>query len=557
MLESQCLLEHQSFQLDHYAIPRLPPIQDEDYVKNGEMYQIEPVGAHLYNFLPPGTSILSLPFVKMANVLGVSTVNADQTFNLQGETIIESWLAAFLMAVLAAIFFYTARLVLPLIHSLLVTAGGALGTQVWSMTSRSMFSDTWAMLLLSLAIFLLLSYEVKGDRIHPVLMATILAWTYLVYPLYSVHVAAVTIYLLLAFNARQSIAYLLTGAFWAAGLVGYSWYNFGHLLPSYFSARRLFFRQFWVALPGHLISPSRGVLIFVPTIFFVAYLLIRFRKFLPHRRLVVTALAAISAHFVVITGIGQWWGGHNYGSRFTTGMIPWLVLLAILGLKAMLISEEKEPAPSFWRKRAAVSVGLVLLLASIWINGRGAISLATLEWNSRPLNVDKHVERVWDWRQPQFLAGLLPPPLPSDFPVIEAGTRIDFSNEVAEKYLWYGWSNAEHEFRWTNSNRAAIIFALTEVKPMTLNLKLGPFLVPGRLDQQTVVVRLNQEAIATLTLRNSDADVYSIKLPANVLRQRNVLEFEMPGAASPSAYNLNEDLRPLGIRVEYAQFLSD
>src|SRR6478672_7491876 len=140
MLLSQALIDHRSFQLERYAIPRLPPVTRQDYVQNGDIYQIEQVGPHLYYFFPPGNSILSLPFVMLAKTLGVSAVNADQTFNLQGEQVIEKWIAAFLMALLATVFFSISTSRLPVLHSLLITAVAVFGTQVWSTTSRAMFS---------------------------------------------------------------------------------------------------------------------------------------------------------------------------------------------------------------------------------------------------------------------------------------------------------------------------------------------------------------------------------------------------------------------------------
>jgi hypothetical protein len=551
MMLSACLLEHRSFQLDRYNIPHLPPLQGEDYVHNGDIYQIEQVGPHLYYVMPPGTSLLSLPFVAIAKALGVSPVNSDGTFNLNGEEKIESWLAAFLMALLAAIFFFTAELLLPRVYSLIVAIGGAFGTQVWSTASRAMFTDTWAMLLLGMVIVMLLSHSANGNKLRPALIATMLAWAYLVYPTYAVHVAAISVYLLLVFSARQILIYFLIGAGWAASLVIYSWYNFQHLLPSYFRPGRLFFRSFWSALPGNLISPSRGLLVYVPATLFVAYLLIRFRKSFLHKRLVMTALAAIVAQFLVISGIGHWWGGHGYGPRYTTGMIPWFVMLAVLGLTAWRAHNREL---SIFCRRAIASLGIILLALSVWINGRGAISSATWEWNSRPVDIDKDPSRIWDWRQPQFLAGLLPPPPPSEFPLVQPGTRIDFTNDESRRFLWYGWSGSEEGFRWSDSKDAAIIFSLPEEKPTTFQIKMAPFLAPGRLDQQSVLIRLNDETIANLILQNPEFQVYSISLPVNILKVRNVLNFEMPNAASPGSYNLGDDRRELGVRVQYAQF---
>jgi hypothetical protein len=555
MMLSQCLLEHRSFQLDHYALPRLPPVEREDYVANGDIYQLEQVGSHIYYFFPPGSAVLSMPFVMIANTFRVSAVSTDGAFNLRGEATIEAWLAAFLMAVLASVFFYTAELVLPVGYSLLVTTGASLGTQIWSTASRAMFSDTWALLLLGVVIFTLLRNATTGSDLRPALIATLLAWTYFVYPIYALHIMAISAYLLFVFSVRQILIYMLTGVCWAAGLVFYSWHNFRQLLPNYFRPGRLHFREFWVALPGNLISPSRGLLVFVPTIFFVAYLLIRFRKRLPHRRLVTTALVAILLQLFFISGFDHWWGGHSYGPRLSTGVVPWLFLLAVLGMKAMLAHRAERRVFSNLRSRALLGGGLALLALSIFINARGAIALPTAVWNARPVNVDEQPARVWDWRQPQFLAGLLRPPQPKMFPMLEPSTRVDFTKPEAEKYLWYGWSNADPLSRWTNSTHATLIFSLGQVRPMTLRIKMAPFLVAGRLDEQRVAVRLNGRTLSNLSLSHTEPEVFSVSLPGEALQQGNILAFEIPDAASPASFRLSEDQRQLGIRVEYAEFL--
>jgi hypothetical protein len=549
MMLSQCLIEHRSFQLDHYAIPRLPALQRGDYVQNGDIYQIEQVGSHLYYFFPPGSSILSTPFVLLANTFGTSTVKPDNSFNLAGETKIESLLAAFLMALLAAIFFYMARLLLPVRYGLLVTLGGALGTQIWSTASRAMFTDTWAVLLLTIVVFSLLAYEAKKARLRPVLLASLLAWSYLVYPSYAVHVGVISVYLMFIFSRRQLIAYVLTGMGWAGGLAIYSWHNFGQLLPNYFRPGRLLFGKFWTALPGNLISPSRGLLIFVPAIVFVAYLLIRYRRQLPHKRLVVPALAAVVSQLIVISGFDHWWGGHSYGPRLMTAAAPWFVLLSILGLSAMLSSQIVVHGEARFEKYATAGVGVVLLTAGIFIHARGALSPATSIWNSLPENVDLKPERIWDWRQPQFLAGLIPPPFPPNVPLLEKNTSIDFTTRDAEKYLWYGWSIAEPESRWSNATHATMIFSLREIAPLSLKVRMAPFLFPQKLEEQRVTIILNGRNLSTLSLRNSELADFSLSLPADSLRAKNILDFQILGAVTPASLGVSEDQRQLGIRV--------
>ncbi len=407
MLLSQSLVSRGQFALDAYALPRHEPVWHGYYFKNGPIYQLEVSNGRLYYHLPPGSSVLSAPFVAAFNLVGVSAAGQDGSYDPRGEVMIEAGLAALLMAALAVIFFYTARLVLPLGWSVAVALGAAFGTQVYSTASRALWSDTWGILLLGVVVLLLLRTEAAGRKLNPVLLASLLAWTYFVRPTFSVHIAAVSVYVFI-FHRRLFLAYTLTGAAWLALFVCYSWLHFGRLLPSYYSASRLEFGSFWEALAGNLVSPARGLLVYVPVLLYVAFLLVRYRATLSHRRLVWLTAAIIAVHLVAISSFNHWWGGHSFGPRFSTGLVPWLVLLAVLGIKAMLDWREQHAAASRAGWRAQLACGAALLLISMFINTRGATSHATWLWNMRPAEIDQHPERLWDWSQPQFLAGITP-----------------------------------------------------------------------------------------------------------------------------------------------------
>jgi hypothetical protein len=60
-----------------------------------------------------------------------------------------------------------------------------------------------------------------------------------------------------------------------------------------------------------------------------------------------------------------------------------------------------------WRRRRSVelAVGGTLLILSVVIHARGAMSWDTVLWNYFPVDVDRRPQRLWDWSQPQLLAG--------------------------------------------------------------------------------------------------------------------------------------------------------
>jgi hypothetical protein len=486
------------------------------------------------------------------NQLGISAARADGSYNLNGEVQLEAILAALLMAAAAVTFFLIARLELPFKWSLLVALGAALGTQVWSTASRAMWSDTWGVLISAVVIYFLLAAGTGKREIKPVLLATLLAWSYFVRPTSSIAIVAITAYLFLH-QRRYILRFLITGAAWLAAFFAYSWIHFGKLLPNYYSASRLNFHSFGPALTGHLISPSRGLLVYTPALVFLVYLLLRYRRGITQRRLVRLALFVIVGHLIVISGFDHWWGGFCYGSRLTAGLVPWLVLLAVLGLKARLSGAATAAAKTSRLAWAAqLSLGAVLLAASVFINARGAIARETWLWNVYPVNVDRQPERLWSWREPQMLAGLVQPPLPRDFP--PATGEIDFVADNSARHLWYGWSGPEAEVRWTDGPEAALIFSANPASDILFQIKLAPFVVERSHPQQRVNINLNGQLVQRLTLTSNAPQVHEFVLPRQQLRSKNILTFELPDARSPKSLGINDDLRVLGIAVWWIRF---
>ncbi len=401
MLVSESLLRHGTFTLDRY---QFPDSGNPDGPAWRGIYQLQMIKGHVYYVLPVGSSILSLPWVAVMNTVGISSANADGSYNSRGERIIQASLASLLMAAFASLVFFTSRLLLPLGWSLLIALSAALGTQVLSTASRGLWSDTWGIFLIGFVACMLLAHDSRRGRIYPELLATLLAWSYVVRPTNSLAVMAVTAYMLL-FCRAQFIRYFVVGLAWLAAFVAYSWYHFGQTLPDYYLASRLTFRTFWIALAGNLISPSRGLLIFVPVTIFLFYLLIRYANETKCRRSVLLSISIIVAHLILISGYPHWWAGHSFGPRFTAGLVPWFVLLGILAIKARLAwRDQNEPQRGSMRWRAEMAFGAILLVISVGINARGAMNGATAVWNQIPANVDEHPERVWDWKHPQFLA---------------------------------------------------------------------------------------------------------------------------------------------------------
>jgi hypothetical protein len=409
MLLSENLILHHSTHLDAYSFPGIIEQPGEQPIgvpgpNTGRTYQLQRIRGHVMYIFPYGSSVLALPFVAIANRLGVHIVTPDGSYDDANEIAIETMIAALLMAGLTLIIFETALLMVSPAESLVIALGTAFGTQIWSSASRALWSQTWFVLIEAALIFVMLKSERERTNFHPVIIATLLSWMYFVRPTAAVAVICLTFYMI-AFHRRDFTLYAITGAAWILAFVAFSWSIFGDWLPGYYLASRLQFTNFGSAITGTLVSASRGLFVFVPIFAFVLYRVVRHWQNLPFRPLAATALAAIGLQWLVVAGYSNWWGGWSYGPRLMTEIVPWFALLAILGQHAA------TSAPSSRRSQLEMAVGLLMLALSILINARGAISWATYNWNmDADMDVDYHPDRVFDWSQPQFLAGLLPMP---------------------------------------------------------------------------------------------------------------------------------------------------
>jgi len=143
-----------------------------------------------------------------------------------------------------------------------------------------------------------------------------------------------------------------------------------------------------------MVSPSRGLLVFTPVFVFAIWSMIG-RKWRTPLSPWLAALAV--AHWLAVAAyIWNWWGGHSYGPRFFTDLTPVFVLFLIPFLARW---------PDFSRGFRALFLAAALIGVAIHL--RAGWSLAVHRWNVDPANVDDHPSRNWDWKDAQFLRGIM------------------------------------------------------------------------------------------------------------------------------------------------------
>jgi len=167
---------------------------------------------------------------------------------------------------------------------------------------------------------------------------------------------------------------------------------FDALVPPYYRPQRLEPGEghFLQALVGNLVSPGRGLFVYTPMLLFC---------FFARPKGVERAFAAVAvAHWLVISAFPHWWGGHCFGPRLFTDVLPYFAFFLFQPIELLRANFQQRRG---WAAALAITAGL-----SLWIHTRGATSPATHGWNDTPTNVDQAPERLWDWRDLAFLRGL-------------------------------------------------------------------------------------------------------------------------------------------------------
>jgi hypothetical protein len=391
LLVSENLIRHGDLDLSRYHLDSGP----------GTNYRLEHIRGGVSYYFPLGSSILSVPYLAIDRLFARGIVGPEGAYVTGAEKAAEARLAALLMAAFTVIVFWTACLLLPVGWSVALALVVAFGTQVYSTASRTLWSDDWALVLIAGAVHLLLRSAVRGGDRRLVWLATLQSWAYIVRPTNGLALAGTGLFLLLS-ERRASWKFLLTAGLWLALFAGASLAHSGEPLPAYFQGR--LFGLGGAAMVGALLSPSRGLFVCVPAALAVLMLLARYRGWLRNVPLAQLAGGICVGHWLVVAAFERWWGGHCFGARLCVGMVPWLALLAILGIDAARRAVAAPERPQGLRLVAGLALGLCAL--SVAVNTVGAISPATVRWNVWPDDVDFHPERLWSWRHPQVLAGL-------------------------------------------------------------------------------------------------------------------------------------------------------
>lgn len=395
---AKSILQERDLDLDEYRAT----------IKAKRKFGVRIKGSHYYNYFPPGPALVALPFVWVFETFPHISIKYVPGFERHAKSFaktghlpsaedahleLERAVASFCVALAAVLIFFAVTVNFPLGWALTLALVFAFSTSSWSVASRGLWQHAPSMLFLSAALWL----AIKSER-YP----SLLAWTAL--PLAAAYLTRPTNVLsLLGFllfitykQPKRIIWYLLITLLVLLPFFMWSFETYHKLLPPYYKSGRLTLHEdFFEALLAQLFSPSRGLFVFSPVLLFTIYVL--------SHRIITKTLTQVEwllciicfLHWIAVASFPIWWGGHTYGPRLMSDLLPYLILLLAP------LSEIISKTPALLRNMLVFLFALNVLLG-VAIHRRGAYSYAPQLWNVRPANIDSYPERVWSIQDGQL-----------------------------------------------------------------------------------------------------------------------------------------------------------
>jgi hypothetical protein len=400
------LLDHHDVDLDEF--PRMLALH--------RLYATERVNGHVLGIYPFGTPLVAAPAVALLRPAAAFTFRrfpsiAERIRSEQrsergcdlagGEPVLDahSWferlIASALVAATAFLLFRIAADDLPTAAAAVLVLVFAFGTSAWSAASRALWQHAPSMLVLTAALML----QRRASRFW--LLGALLGFAYVIRPTNAIPIALSAIWVMYGHRDR-ALRFAAGLVVVLAVFVAANYRVYGAALSPYYHpgywGRSIFVTE---ALAGTLVSPGRGLFVYSPVLLFCAAgvaLMIRRRSI---TSLDVMLVAAIVLHWLALAvAAPTWWGGYSYGPRFFADMLPYAFCL-LVPFMAWLWATPRPGVVALFALAAAVSV---------LMQAQGVFNPSALVWNAEPITIDADSPRLWDWRYPPFLAGLIDNP---------------------------------------------------------------------------------------------------------------------------------------------------
>lgn len=368
LLTAQAILQNHTLALDNYC--------EKINCNNGRLIKD---GKHYYYYFPLGNSLVSLPFVYVANMFNYDMTDRYDEYKIQEFLVGVCCCLIFLMLLKISGLFYNEKisLIISCVFFFSTLLSSTLLSALWSHNFAVLFSFCVVYMLLTKpknyillsAIFLILGYMCRPT------VSLFFIFSFLFILRYSVYNALKLAFYYFIFFAAF---YLLCSCYFSTGL------------PPYYLPSRLHNDDIITALLGNTVSPSRGLFVFMP--FLATMFLFKIRN--TFKDWWILGIGWPILHIVSVCTYPVWWGQMSFGPRLLVDCMPGIFILFL------------NFWPNFNENKIKIFIFFTAIFISVYLNsyvGRFRIDSA-ITWNhyhleGNELQTDRKVFFLWSEAQ--------------------------------------------------------------------------------------------------------------------------------------------------------------
>jgi hypothetical protein len=307
----------------------------------------------------------------------------------------------------------------------------AFGTNTWMISSQALWQHAGGELLIALALLLIVF---PASTMRLALLGGVCVLMASNRPPDALIAAAIVLFTI--WSHKRRALWLLAGA--TLPLVLLMCYNLefiGHIVGGYAlekNPNKKFFQLDWTGLPGLLISPSRGLLVFSPFLVFLpAGLILRLRE--PGTRGLAVALSFAVAAQLLLYSQADWRAGGSWGPRWLTDLLPilvWMLAPALLVMRpltrgllvaTMAAAVIVQGIGAFWYTKTSDD----LILAGDLYSMQGAWNFGNVPFLSELRHPHAPAELLHDMAGSIDRIGSTLSPRAGKFPQLETGAALE------------------------------------------------------------------------------------------------------------------------------------
>ena len=360
------------------------------------LYAVEARG-HIVSRYPIGPAILAVPF-ELPQVLILDWVapNWERKSPWRSMGIAKNSAAAIAALTSVLLFLLLRKLGLGA-SAIWATLAAALASEMWVIGSQSLWQHGPAALAMIALMHCLLTASISRARL---LLAGFAMAALVCFRSIDVVIAACVFGWVIKNHRKDIIWFLPMPILMGLTLVSYNYYFFGTIAGGQAQLEKLHPEIHAVAGPwsgnilkgaaGTLFSPSHGLFTFTPWIAIALAMVPAIVSRLKSQSLVCWLLWAIIPYFLLLSKYSVWWGGHCFGPRYWTDLSPLFAIILGLGMDW----SRKHSRPVF-------CIFVLTIVISLGVQIVGAFCYPS-SWESSPVDVDQHHDRLWDWRDSEL-----------------------------------------------------------------------------------------------------------------------------------------------------------